>query len=878
MKLPSLIHAVFAVAGFLLAVPFCMAADAPGKAAPDIAIPAQLPQGHPRIYATAAGREALQRKIETCKWAGDMYAKLEREVKPYVERHRNDPDWIVSRMQMNWEDGRRHTVFHAKNNAVPLAGRSGNAKYPTVRVAAGRVGNGTEQKLEDLIPFGDGNLKLARDGKTVDVPFDETGLAFENENMTILNLALRSAIVYYFTGDEAYAKFAADILWVFVRGAAQQEQLNPEDVAPNEKGEVSMHGFLSYETLGDSRRFTAVPLIYDFIYPYLDKVYFESEEFKCGRTGRGVLWSPGHPQGKKWAFEQFAVMFRKMVENKITRGGGLLGNWNLNEQFCAIPYALAMDDDADMPDGKGRRYYLDQLLNRTTPGNGAYKDVIAANLQPDTGLWPEAPAGYGQSSVQMLVQYGWLYSRAGIRVLDEQPLLMKGACAFPQVAFPNGRSTAWGDGGYAAMYTLQAELMIAYAREKGDRALEEMFTSMLNFAGGRDFGGDLWLPLFAFVPELRQVESKPASPRVSFSPAHALLMGRLFGETGRPEDALAYSVYGFAEGSGHYHENGLAMELYGGGHILGCDFGAGPNYWDAQHRMFNRMAVGHNTVVVNGAEIGSKDYLPLKINLADPMPVPGGEPKPGKSERIQFSDVSTVLNLKTLKAELRRVNAIVRTSPKTGFYLDIFRVKMLEGEGKTFDYLYHDLGTGCKFEMDGGREISPFDPASGFGYSYLKNVHGLEGTGTIRGSFDVGKDGLKMNVFIPGNGLRREFYTAESPANFRYFDSFFREKPVPTLMIRRTDAHTWDRPFVVVYEPVRADDGGPHVRTVHVLDGSAAGQSGVEVAIGLDDGSLYVIDSSAGTDPDGGDDYFAVDSRAYGGKPDYEVSGYPKKK
>ncbi|MBQ7730477.1 MAG: heparinase II/III family protein [Lentisphaeria bacterium] len=874
MKLPGLIYAVFVLAGLLLAAPFCMAADAPEKAAPDIAIPAQLPQGHPRIYATAADREALQRKIETCKWAGDMYAKLEREVKPYVERHRTDPDWIVSRMQMNWEDGRRHTIFHAKNNAVPLAGRSGNAAYPTVRVAAGRVGNGTEQKLEDLIPFGDGNLKLARDGKTVDVPFDETGLAFENENMTILNLAFRAAIVYYFTGDEAYAKFAADILWVFVRGTAQQEQLNPEDVAPNEKGEVSMHGFLSYETLGDSRRFTAVPLIYDFIYPYLDKVYFESEEFKNGRTGQGALWSPGHPQGKKWAFEQFAVMFQKMVENKITRGGGLLGNWNLNEQFCAIPYALAMDDDADMPDGKGRQYYLDWLLNSTTPGNGAYKDVIAANLQPDTGLWPEAPAGYGQSSVQMLVQYGWLYGRAGIRVLDEQPLLMKGACAFPQVAFPNGRSTAWGDGSYATMYTLQAELMIAYAREKGDSALEEMFTSMLNFAGGRDFGGDLWLPLFAFVPELRPVEAKPASPRVSYSPAHALLMGRLFSETGMPEDALAYSVYGFAEGSGHYHENGLAMELYGGGHILGCDFGAGPNYWDMQHRMFNRMAVGHNTVVVNGAEIGSKDYLPLRINLADPMP---GEPKPGKSERIQFSDVSTVLNLKTLKAEMRRVNAIVRTSPKTGFYLDIFRAKMLEGGGKTFDYLYHDLGTGCKFEMDGGREISPFDPASGFGYSYLKNVHGMEGTGAIRGSFDVGKDGMKMNVFIPGNELRREFYTAESPANFRYFDSFFREKSVPTLMIRRTDAHTWDRPFVVVYEPVRADDGGPHVASVQILDGGTEKASRVRLEIGLDDGSLYVIESSAGTDPDGGDDYFAVGSRAYGGKLEYKVSGNPKK-
>ena len=823
----------------------CPADDVSVPFTPDIMIPAQLPQGHPRIYAFESDRENLLKKIRETNWAGDMYSRLEREVKPYVDRHKTDPDWIIGRMQMNWEDGKHHTIFHAKNNAIPLAERSGNAPYPTVRLAAGRVGNGTEQKIEDLVPFGDGNLKLMKDGKLTDVPFDETGLAFENENMTILNLALRAAIVYYFTGDEAHAKFAADILWVFVRGAAQQEQINPEDIAPNEKGEVSSHGFLSYETLGDGRRYIAVPLIYDFIYPYLDGVYFESDEFKNGRKdGQGSRWSPGHPQGKAWAFKQFAVMFQKMVENKITRGGGLLGNWNLNEHLCAIPYTLAMDDDADMPGGKGRRYYLDQLLNRTTAGNGAYKDVISANLQPDTGLWPEPPAGYGQGAVQQLVQYGWLYNRQGIHVLDDQPLLMKGACAFPQVAFPNGRTTCWGDGGYATLYTLQAELMISYAREKGDRNLEDMFTSMLNFAGGRDFSGDLWLPLFAFVPDLRETGTKPLIPRVSHSPAHALLMGRSFSETGKPEDALAYSVYGFAEGSGHYHENGLAMELYGGGHILGCDFGAGPNYWDIQHRMFNRMAVGHNTVVVNGAEIGSKSYLPLTVNAADPMPVPGEAPEPGKAEHFQYSDVSTTLNLRQLKAELRRVNAIVRTSPTTGFYIDIFRVKMLEGEGKTFDYLYHNLGTEFTWEMEKGKEIPAFDPDSGFGYSFLKNVHGKAGTGTVRGRFDVGKDGLSMNVFIPDNGIQREFYSAESPANFRYFDRFFKEKPVPTLMIRRTDSDTWNNPFVVVYEPVRENDGGPHVKSVKMLSNDKT----LDFHVELDDGSTYLIQCSFSPD------------------------------
>ena len=80
-----------------------------------------------------------------------------------------------------------------------------------------------------------------------------------------------------------------------------------------------------------------------------------------------------------------------------------------------------------------------------------------------------------------------------------------------------------------------------------------------------------------------------------------------------------------------------------------------------------------------------------------------------------------------------------------------------------------------------------------------------------------------------------------------------------------------------MYEPVRPDDGGPHVTSVHVLNGSTTTKSGVELVIELDDGSFYVIDNTAGTEPDGKDNMFAVDSRAYGGKLEYAVYGGPEK-
>jgi len=705
------------------------------------------------------------------------------------------------------------SVFGQKNS---IGERSGNAEFPTVRLAAGRVGNGARPKIEDIIPYSDEFVTQIHDGKAVPTAWDKTGLVIEECNWDILRLAYRAAIVYYVSGDEDYAKFAADIIWVFCRGAAQQEQVNPD-----EKG--GSMGFLSYETPGDSRRYREIPLTYDLIYPYLDSVYFSSDEYFYGIPGQ-EKWAAGHPKGKKWAFEQFNTMFRKMIDNKLTRGGGLEGNWNLNEHESAILYAMALDDDAKFSDGHGRRYYLDQLLFRTTETNGAYCDVLRANVDPETGLWPEAPAGYGQGAIQQLIEFAFWYRKQGIDLFQRDPLLMKAATAFPSIAFPNGRSTAWGDGGYQTIYTLQAELMIAYARSKGDRKLEEQFTGLIHYAGKRELYNDLYMNLFFFVPELMKSENTLAMPRASISPAHALFIGRNMRE--KAYDSIAYSVYGIPKNAGHFHENGLAMEIFGRGEVLGCDFGAGPNYWDMQHRRFNRMAAGHNTVVVNGLEIGTHDAMPLTIHAADPMPHPGDYDVKGKSQNHQFSDISTVLPLKEVNADMRRVNAIVRINDTSGFLVDIFRVKVTKGEGKTYDYLYHNMGTGLTHNLK-GENTAEFDQESGYGYDYLTPVAGFRTKSNITVEIPCGKDEIAMLCHIPEEQFERDFFDLRSPANFRHNLTFLKNTPVPTFLIRRTDHDLWNKPFVVVYEPV-GKHAPPQISHVELLE-TEPGLSAVQV-------------------------------------------------
>jgi hypothetical protein len=339
---------------------------------------------HPRVFATAAERPALLAKIRDVEWARKTYDDLKRRVDSLVARHRTDPEYAVSRLQMNWQEGKRYTRFWAKGNAIPR--REGNAPFPTVRVAAGRVGVAGTPRYDRIDPYGDGSLVMHRDGKWQRLPFMETGLGSETVNGDIVADAYRAAIVYYLTGDRDYAKFAADIAWTVIRGASYQEQLNPDSTSFNH------YGFLSHETLGDTRRYATLALTWDFLHDYLVDEYFVSREFREGRPGE--LWAPPQPGGREWALERAGIMFQKYLDNKLTRGGGLEGNWNLNEQQSAILYALAMEDDSAYPNRRGREHYVNRLLyGPSGEGHGALADVAKANLDPATGLWPEAPAG-----------------------------------------------------------------------------------------------------------------------------------------------------------------------------------------------------------------------------------------------------------------------------------------------------------------------------------------------------------------------------------------------------------------------------------------------------------------------------------------------------
>jgi hypothetical protein len=275
-------------------------------------------------------------------------------------------------------------------------------------------------------------------------------------------------------------------------------------------------------------------------------------------------------------------------------------------------------------------------------------------------------------------------------------------------------------------------------------------------------------------------------------------------------------VYGFGKDSGHRHRNGMAMELYGRGHVLGVDPGAGPDYWHPQHGRYNNQVGAHNTVIPGGR--AADRPMDLVIENAEPAIVAGVDPEFQLAPDYQFTDTSIDFNG---KADQRRVMGIVRTSPQAGFYVDIFRSRMSNGDETKHDYLYHNMGKAMVLCNKYGKPMRmdriSLDPGSGPGYDNFEGDKGRRTTDDFCAVFNYGISDIRMNAWMLGQE-DRTVYALTGPINFRYYLGELRDVRVPTLLVRQ-EGEACERPFVAVYEPY-GDGTKPSVLKVRRLDGA----------------------------------------------------------
>ena len=728
---------------------------------------------HPRVYFTSEDVPRLREKAGKTDWAREIVRTWHRNVDRHVARQAEDPTFAPSRLQLHREVGRRYTTFETEGNFVVR--RSGDAPVPTVRVAYARsaaTGScGLSGNWWKNPPNWDGDMR-------------ETGMISELINERMLEHAYQAAILYALEGDDRYAAFAEAIVKPLVRGGAHQLPINPQMNGGN-------HGFLSWETLGDTRRYWAVPLIWDILY---------------ARLAKDVAFA-----------RDYEVFSKKMIENKLTRGGGLVGNWNLNEQQSAMLYALALEDDAAYADGKGRGYYVGRLLyGPTDEHHGAYVDVLRANIEPSTGMWPEAPAGYGQGSIAQLVKFGFIYWKNGIDLLTRDPLLQKASEAMPQLVFPNGYLTNVGDSSYHKIWNEPVDLMLSYAVAKKDKAMFLRFASVMKLLH-REAKSDI--AFFFYLPSIPDVET-PSLSRVSYAPCYPTVLERNFAPSKDPLDDLAFALSGFAKNMGHRHANGLTLELCGRGEVFSPDIGAGADYWCRETHEYYRHVAAHNTVAPCGN--GADERFPMIFETLD------GEPKvkagafvaDGKSPLRQWVKVASRFHGRDgLEASQERLVAMVRTTKKTGYFLDVFRSRCDKGVDKDeeyHDYLYHNMGTDVTLATEGTTHDLAPTLTGGKGYDYFSVERVLAGATGVVATFDYGLKGIKTSCHFAAEPTD-EIYAVKGPKAFRHYEGKLRDLPEPALVVRRKGS-AWRRPFVAVYEPY-GNGTGPQIASVEVSGG-----------------------------------------------------------
>ena len=760
-----------------------------------------MPIDRPSILISNAQKDALKNKIAHNAWAETMYQHIAQSVQPYVDRHVDGPDWIVSRLQMHWKTHATRTFV----NGQVWSHVEGRAPVPTPRFAGARdwATGYASPALEDLIPFCEDERGLwLQNRQKPGQPWEwvhprETGHIVEGINERIMGLAEQAAFLYWYTGEDKYARFAADILWTYVRGMHFRK--NPETYGDHRRAQII--GLATFEVIHE--RITApLAVTYDFLRAYL------------AHTGRDLALIDG--VFKRWA-------------DRIIEGGFARGNWNLHQAKYIVHLALSLESDTAYPDGKGREHYVARFTHESTEHQASLKDVIPREYDQETGIWPEAP-GYAFGVTSNIVRLAQLVQNAtGQDVLDDYPVIEKAALLVFQYLHPNGLTVGFGDTYHQAPDAGALELLIARARRKGDVETERKLTAALKrqiaLCGYRRDRRASLFALTAHVDALMEVhpDSTGLDTRTFYGPPVSLVIQR----NGRDHThGLTASLVGTA--GGHMHANGMALELYGQGMVLGPDSGRGVSYWQPEHGQYYRQMPAHNTVIVDGvSDYGDTGY-PFDLRHLEPE----SASEHALSDLVSFSD--TAFGEPKTGSDQRRLVSVIRTSPTTGYYVDIFRSRRRDGNDRKHEYLYHSLGQTVDILDADGRPLTlqPTEELSSengdlIGYDYFTDKRSVAHAGDFTAVFRVAletQDDVAMRMWMKG-GPDRDIFTVMAPQARSITHGSAPEelqgRPLPTAVIRQP-GEAWSRPFVAVYEPC-SEPSGASVKRIRTLEGTSTG-------------------------------------------------------
>lgn len=735
---------------------------------------------------------------------------LHQRIDPILRHVATQPDWLLSRLQMYWTT--HATDVYVRGEAFDHPG-GGHAPAATVKYngTRGTASLYNRPSLDAVVPYDDDSLGCVTfvnraTGKMEKAHPSKTGCNIDGLNRQILGLAADAAQLYALEGDKRCAQLALGVFDTFMRGIYYRNV--PIDL--NHGHQQTLVGMTTFEVIHE-----------DAITPLVKTYRLLGKYAKKDR-------------------ELYDAAFKKWADNIIANGVPH-NNWDLLQAEFVAKIAQVLQPDKHYADGHGREYYLDRIVERSSIRQWGLKPLADFAFDSATGIWYEAP-GYSQMVVGDFCAFANELDRdAGVDVFSRLPVLRKAVFALPQYLFPNRMIAGFGDTHPGYLSTKALDALADYAARHHDKATSDDLARLKAAVQ----------PAAADTAVARYVSPLFHAPNVSWL---AMRSGM-----NRQHD-LMVSLNGSL--GNHQHANGISMELYGKGWVLGPDAGIGEHlYSGLDYQEYYSQMPAHNTVCVDGVS-----SYPVMMSQHAFAVVDSGQVATADGTRALFSVVAFVEP--ETQSDQQRTNAIVKTSDKGGFYVDIFRSRRRDGRDKFHDYFYHNLGQDMRLTAADGADLhlQPTDElafAGGhlYAYSYLYDKRSAQAAADVKARFTMTPtrtnalaspdEPISMTMWMAGDSAR-EVFSALSPVNREYermkdepYD--IDQQPVLTYVARqRGEALT--HPFVAVYEPASASEPSEIAR-VSFFKPESDDPAAVGIRIDLKDGrTRYVFSSAKGSE------------------------------
>ena len=740
--------------------------------------------------------------------------QLKAKIENVMRRVDQQPDWLYSRLQMYWNSYATDVFVNGETFASPGGERAAEptVKYNGTRSTASQY---NRPKLEDLLPYDDdeqGSVTYINraSGKMEKTSPAKTGCNIASVNRQIIGIARDAARIYAATGDLRYGKMAAKVFDVYMKGIAYRNV--PYDL--NHGHQQTLVGMTTFEVIHEDviNELTQMyPLVKDLVKD--DQAIIESG-------------------------------FKKWAENIIANGVPH-NNWDLFQADFIVKIALALQDNSAYADGKGKQYYLDYVVNQNSVRQWSLNKLIDFGFDVKSKTWYESP-GYSTTVLSTICDFAnMLDEKANIDLFKLRPILVDAVKNSLEYLFPNRMIAGFGDTHPGYLNTGGINQILKYATRHKDKSLISDMNLLKN----------------AVAPKAPLSEIEAYTSTMFYAPNVSWLAMRSGMDK---QHDLMVSLN--ASLGNHQHANGISLELYGKGYVLGPDAGIGKTlYSGLDYLEYYSQMPAHNTVVVDGVSsypvMMSQHAFQVvasypEVSQEQPASQKLAEWKlsgdtSGQKPQMTYATVN-FLEPET-QAQQQRTTAIVKTSDKGGYYIDVFRSKKVEGGDKTHDYFYHNLGqemkvveatTGQPLDMKPTEELA-FAGGHLYAYSYIYNKVSTEMKSTIKTQFVTkiqddkvveamdGQREITMTMWMKKDE-NRTIFQALSPANLEYERMLnqpykVEEQPVLTFVARQK-GEAWNHPFVAVYEPSSDTEPGD-IASVDFFEPEQKGAVGILVKL-----------------------------------------------